>query len=764
MTIAPPKRSPPPAARAGARAQHRAASAAGKNRPPRIAATLFGALAVIGGATALAPLVDGMSWLLPVAEIVGVIWLIGVGGRLAGLPTWAGQVAQLAGFTITITGLFTRTGIAGIIPGSAAWRDGRGMLGAAWDQVMTTLPPTPATTELTLLITITVGLIALAVDLLIAGARIPAMTAIPLLALYSVPASIAANLLPWYSFVIPAACYAALLATFDSGRAAPRGRAAAAMATSGIVIAAIAIGVAVVATDAATDIGTNGRIPHGGRSAGAIGLSPWAMLRGELTADKPTELLTVSDIDQPSYLRTFALERWIPDQGFGFGPLTADLRDLTGPLPGRDDPGQIETVTVIPSGYRDRYLPLYPRATAVGGIGPGWEFDSLLATAFRTNPVTPGAYTITADLADPPAAELRADGADATASPGLTDITGVPPEVVRLARTVTAGAATDFDKVDALLTWFTDPANGFRYSLATDQGSSGNALVDFLTERTGYCEQYAAAMTVLTRAVGIPARVGVGFTQGELQRDGSYRISTTNAHAWVEVLFADAGWVIFDPTPSVGGLGGLQGFAETGAAGPAAEPPAVTTSVTAPATTAPATTAPAAPRTKTIPDLAAPATPTATAGPGFIRRHLGTIALAGSVIAVMALGLALPSLARGRRRRLRLAAAAAGGAQAAWDEIVDTAIDHGITLPGTESARGRANMLARAAQLTSVERADLRGVVTAAEREWYAEPPTALDGGAAQDLVAGVSGVIHGLQRSLPLSRWRRCWPRSLRR
>ena len=53
---------------------------------------------------------------------------------------------------------------------------------------------------------------------------------------------------------------------------------------------------------------------------------------------------------------------------------------------------------------------------------------------------------------------------------------------------------------------------------------------------------------MLLRFNGIPSRVAVGFTSGELQGD-IYTVTTNNAHAWVEVYFPQVGWVAFDPTP-----------------------------------------------------------------------------------------------------------------------------------------------------------------------------------------------------------------------
>lgn len=114
------------------------------------------------------------------------------------------------------------------------------------------------------------------------------------------------------------------------------------------------------------------------------------------------------------------------------------------------------------------------------------------------------------------------------------DTGGVDPRVGELAAQLTAGAQTPFDATLALNGFFTEPGNGFSYELQTAPGSSGNALVDFLFEgRAGYCEQYASAMAVMLRTLGIPARVAVGFTPG-IATGGSRLITTEDAHAWIE--------------------------------------------------------------------------------------------------------------------------------------------------------------------------------------------------------------------------------------
>lgn len=67
----------------------------------------------------------------------------------------------------------------------------------------------------------------------------------------------------------------------------------------------------------------------------------------------------------------------------------------------------------------------------------------------------------------------------------------------------------------------------------------------------GYCTFYASAMAVLLRAVGIPARVAVGYYPADFDSDlGGFLYRDRNAHAWVEVFFPGYGWIPFEPTAS----------------------------------------------------------------------------------------------------------------------------------------------------------------------------------------------------------------------
>ena len=113
-----------------------------------------------------------------------------------------------------------------------------------------------------------------------------------------------------------------------------------------------------------------------------------------------------------------------------------------------------------------------------------------------------------------------------------------------------AKAVTVYDQAQAITTWL---RRNMTYDLSIAAPPSDAEPVDwFLFElKRGYCNYYASAEVVLLRSLGIPARMSVGFTQGELEfESGLYRVIERNAHAWPEVFFPDYGWVEFEPTAS----------------------------------------------------------------------------------------------------------------------------------------------------------------------------------------------------------------------
>ena len=122
------------------------------------------------------------------------------------------------------------------------------------------------------------------------------------------------------------------------------------------------------------------------------------------------------------------------------------------------------------------------------------------------------------------------------------------PKISELAREATQSEDTPFDITQRL----TDFLRGaYRYQNAVKIPRGAEPLEWFLfSGKTGFCNYYASAETVMLRTLGIPARFVVGYASGQKSADGShYTILARNSHAWVEVYFPEIGWVIFEPTP-----------------------------------------------------------------------------------------------------------------------------------------------------------------------------------------------------------------------
>jgi transglutaminase-like putative cysteine protease len=123
------------------------------------------------------------------------------------------------------------------------------------------------------------------------------------------------------------------------------------------------------------------------------------------------------------------------------------------------------------------------------------------------------------------------------------------------ARDVTGETSSPYAAAVALETWFRTEG-GFSYSEQPESIPGVPPLVSFVGyTKTGYCQHFAGGMAVMLRLLGIPARVAAGFVAGKY-RDGAWRVTDHDAHAWVEVWFAGYGWLPFDPTPGRGRLSG----------------------------------------------------------------------------------------------------------------------------------------------------------------------------------------------------------------
>ena len=123
-----------------------------------------------------------------------------------------------------------------------------------------------------------------------------------------------------------------------------------------------------------------------------------------------------------------------------------------------------------------------------------------------------------------------------------------PDRVAEFGDELTADTDSPYEKAVTIRNWL---RTNKEYSLNTSIDPSKPIADQFLFEvDRGYCQHYATTMAVLLRTQDVPARYVVGFSGGKPVGDGEYLVTSNNAHAWVEVYFADVGWVKFDPTPA----------------------------------------------------------------------------------------------------------------------------------------------------------------------------------------------------------------------
>ena len=102
-----------------------------------------------------------------------------------------------------------------------------------------------------------------------------------------------------------------------------------------------------------------------------------------------------------------------------------------------------------------------------------------------------------------------------------------------------------------MLNWFNQEE--FSYTLNPELLSRHSVDEFLFRTRSGFCEHYASAFTVMMRMAGIPARVVTGYQGGYFNNIGSsyMLVRQSDAHAWSEVWLPGSGWSRIDPTAAV---------------------------------------------------------------------------------------------------------------------------------------------------------------------------------------------------------------------
>lgn len=727
--------------------------------------TIVGAVATVLAAISLSPLFTNAAWFLASLGAVAVATGAAESARRLSVPRTLAPVSALAGLLCYLTGLFARQEAwLGFIPTPDALRVLADVAGRGFTDIQRYAAPVPSFTSITLVTAGGIGLVAVLVDGLAVRARRPALAGLPLLAVFSVTSAIQGGA-GWLAFTLAAIGFCALLMADARERMGRWGRRTSmredephrvshpvdtmTLAASGrrIGFTAIAIAVAVPAVmpelPGRTAVsGWLSGFGAGGSMTSAIQApSPMVSLKRELTLPTDQTVLTYTTEDrQPAYLRLYALSEfngrdWLmaPLRG----PRVRDLPDgeLADPPGTRRVPAEQVTtrVTINRRVQGLRFLPLpYPSRNVQ--IQGAWRYDLRSLMVFSHGDVAGGRdYEVTSWDLRPTRERLRtASPPPVPISSTYTDLPDELPGLVReLAFRITADADNPYDQAMALQEWFTG-AGDFTYSLRVHPGDGSSALVDFLRERIGYCEQFASAMAVMARVLGIPARVSVGYTAGTQQEDDHWTVTTHDAHAWPELYFDGVGWLRFEPTPAASGQ-------PTATTPTYAQPPSDTPGGGAGGTTQDQTEAsPEEESLDTVGSVDTPRLEQLNAGPlsGYGAANQSQPATQPFPVGIVVVGILIVLLActpASFRRGMRLwrwsrARDATGQAHAAWNELRDDARDLGVQWRGSDSPRGAARRLRSDHTLADEADAALTRIITAEERARYAPTPADAEG------------------------------------
>jgi transglutaminase-like putative cysteine protease len=288
----------------------------------------------------------------------------------------------------------------------------------------------------------------------------------------------------------------------------------------------------------------------------------------ELEAKHPTNVLTYTTTaaKDPPYLQTYVYDD-LTDSGwhntdYAAGEAQASTIPAAQGLLDQAAYRQVRTVVnVAGAALNNQAAPTFlamPYPATQVTTPPGiWLTDNELMVFSQYHGASAQSYQATSVDVAPTAAQLR----DASKPPGMQADLALPSSyrtkaLKQIADEHTTGQTTEYGKVNALAAWLSGSA--FAYSAAGAPVNSAATLYRFLTKtHLGVCVQSAWAMTVLTRLLGIPARLAGGFTEGTHVSGKTYVVKTDDAHVWAQVYFSGFGWINFEATPS-GGDGTAQ--------------------------------------------------------------------------------------------------------------------------------------------------------------------------------------------------------------
>lgn len=673
-------------------------------RPVPLAAVdtvvLVGVLALV-----LYPLLDVYGGLVALPAIAGGLLL---GGGLALVAAWrewsalsvvaagVGAFALLGGPLAAPT-----TTVAGVVPtGQTFVALARGVV-ASWSQVVTLQPPvgrggSVLVAAYLLALAGSLGAVAVATRL-----RAPAASAA---ALVPVAVVVVVILLGTREPTVPPVATGVVLAVVLLGWAAWRAdrlRARRVLATAVVAVVAVGSGVlgasAVVADQERYVLRDEIVPPFDPRDYA----SPLSAFREYLKDLDETTLFTVTGLPEGARVRLATMDAfdgvvWNV-AGDGGAQSSGEFRRVGGAMTTsvRGTPVHVDVTVDQLEGV---WLPTVGQATEFdmrsNAVMQQLRFNEATGAAVLTGGLRPG-MTYGLDVVVP---VVPTDDEIGAAEPGTQPQpapVSVPDVVGVTAADVARDAGHPVEVARELSTWLVD--EGF-YSDGLDEGGGGTGslsghgadrIATLLGDQqlVGDGEQYASALALMVREMGLPARVVLGFEPSaqDVATGEPVAVTGDDVEAWVEVGFEGFGWVPFDATPP---------RERTPDESEVEKPTDPQPQVVQPP--------PPPPGAVTPPDeddeQPAPEPPADEDGSAAIWRLVAVVAVSVLVpLLVLALpfvvvGLLKASRRRRRRRRGGTVERVAGG----WDEVLDTATDLRRPVPPHATRTESAAVLATA--------------------------------------------------------------------
>jgi transglutaminase-like putative cysteine protease len=733
------------------------------------------AIATLTAAWPISTLLAEPTWLSGAMLLFVVIALSGVGARSLALRGWQVLMVQLVCAVLTASGFYARGHLWHGLPTFETLRFAEKLVHDALTTVQAYAAPAPTTPGLSFVVGIALGMVALAVDYLAVTRRSPSLAGLPLLTAFLAAAANSGSSLPIFFFLAAAAMWlilvarqgSAILRRWGTTVAVARTPVRESLDSQGVYAYASigrTLGLAALVAAAAMPV----VLPHlppkflvsglgrndsaSGNGSGTVGFSLSLDLATDLTSRSTASVLhyTTSDTSPPplrvaiSSFYESGQGVWVPRRlGLPAMSTNNNVPEATGLS--ADVPRKRFTMAFDGNLLDQPNLAAPYPLIAADLDGTEWGLDS------QTQDVKvarrPDSYSVSYWRIEPTAAMLQSASPDPTNGGVIfdDDLTTDPTSldtVGALSQQLTKDKTSAYDKAMAIQQYLR-ATGGFTYSLtlappAKDQlgnDAGFDPLTNFLVTKQGYCVQFATAMVMMSRAVGIPARMAIGFLPGTRSK-GIWSVTAADAHTWPELYLDGIGWTRFEPTPSR-------------AAPPAYAIPATSAGTPLGGRPVGEATTPAPRKTvgKNLEDPTAnngPATGASTnlsSGFRWLTHGWGLVLLA---LLIGLLGsLVVPAAARWRRRRdLITARTAAERVEVHWELLTSSLGDLGIPPEPSRTPRQSRVYYDREAFLEGAASEALGRVVQTLERSRYAVPgpvPVGLAADARQVLKAAAA-------------------------